>query len=81
MDLDALSKTIEQNRDIRKHQDCALGTAQLHLRGEGRQGRQAQPSAGHGRFRWFDNKSDERMISNILRRETSAPTFGCRPRY
>jgi dihydroorotase len=68
MDLDALSKTIEQNRDI------IVGIKTAHWQQPNFISVQKAVEAGNRNhlpvmvdFGWFDNKSYEQMISTILR--------------
>jgi dihydroorotase len=68
MDLDALSKTIEQNRDI------IVGIKTAHWQQPNFISVQKAVEAGNRNhlpvmvdFGWFDNKSYEQMISSILR--------------
>jgi dihydroorotase len=68
MDLDALSKTIEQNRDI------IVGIKTAHWQQPNFISVQKAVEAGERNhlpvmvdFGWFDNKSYEQMISSILR--------------
>lgn len=68
MDLDALSKTIEQNRDI------VVGIKTAHWQQPNFISVEKAVAAGNRNhlpvmvdFGWFDNKSYEKMISTILR--------------